>query len=674
MNQPATLTPRPMVLAYLEDHPKILNVLRAARKHAQEQNAKWCAVYVETPRIAASDDIDAHERMLRQLTIAEQMGGEIRHIEASSLEDGLRKVLEAEKNRLSLCVVGVTEARQKWKFWQKPTSWQRALDVASDYGAVETVPLSGASFTRSWPRLRPVPPRHFAYSLAAVTMAYIGALLMQWWMPPALFIINSQNVIVLFLIACTFAAGRYGLLPGLFAAVIGFFTANISFPELFHGFSFSNITDTLNIALFLLAAVLVAMFTRHAYAYVERMEQREVSTQALFTLYRIAATSFTRKQALEKLQQKLTHMLKMDVAFFLPTALNPTRIELAYPTGLTLDEADQKALEASWSEMKTKGLAAPGGSASRWRFEPMQAPGGEVGVLGVRPPEGKKLSPWYGRMLSAIADQTAAVLEHIELERSMESSRLSEEREKLRSMLLSSVSHDLKTPLSGIIGALSAVSTLQDRLPPAKRTDLLETALEEAHRLDTFITNILEMTKLENKKIELRQEWHKIDKLVTNIHERMEHRLQRHPLTIHPFPPDVEVYMDSAMVSQVLQNLLDNACKYTQPGVRIEIMAAADSAGYRVEVRDYGEGLPPDKLNVAFDKYARLHKKDSQVAGTGLGLAICRALMQAQGGTITAANHPQGGAVFTLTLPQWRNIQSATNPAPEEAKSYAHVR
>lgn len=659
------LPQRHLIIAFVEDHPKAMVVLRTARRRAQERGGKWRAVCVETPLQAAGGEDGYHEHMLRLMTLAQQMGAESTHIEAESMEAGLRKVLETEKERLALVVVGSSEADQR-RFRLRRSSTQRILRLACQYGAVETVPLSGQPFGRiTWPAqmLSTVRLRHLFYALLAVGIACIGAALLQYVLPPALFRINSQNVALLFMIACAFAAGRYGLVPGLLASVAGFFTANYFFIAPYRNIQIVNVTDALNMVLFLSAAVLISLFTSQTRGYAERVARRELSTQALFSLYRIAASAYTRQQALEKLQRKLTRMLGMEVAFFLPPVLSLERIEAAFPADLVLSEIDQQALENCWSEMKITGLASPFNPRAAWRFEPMMAQSGEIGVLGVHPPKNRRLDPWYGRLLTAIADQTASVLEHIELERSMEATRIWEEREKLRSMLLSSVSHDLKTPLAGIIGALSVIQSMGDRLPLERRADLMETALEEAHRLDSFITNILDMTRLESGKLEMRREFHDMGALVKHVTKRMQPRLRRHQITLHPMPAAVEVCMDVMMTEQVLQNLVDNACKYTPAGTGIEISGLAQERGFILEVRDHGAGLPPDKMEQVFDKYARLRKEDSQVAGTGLGLAICKAVMEAQGGWITAANHPQGGALFTLCLPEWRKTESIKHMA-----------
>ncbi len=497
--------------------------------------------------------------------------------------------------------------------------------------------------------------QHVLYALLTVGLAYIGALLLEENLPPAVFQMNNQNVVLLFVIACAFTAGRFGLLPGLVASFTSFLIVNYYFTPPYYSLKFYSLTDILNLSLFLSAALCISFFTSQAREYAKKSAKRELNTQALFTLYRIASTSSSRWQALEKLQGTLSHMLGMDVAFFLPSALNLERIEPAFPKGITLSETERKALDVCWKETKTTGLASLFESGIQWRFEAMLAPGGKTGVLAVRPRKKEKLDMWFGRLLTAIADQTAAAIEHIELERAMETTRIREEREKLRSMLLSSVSHDLKTPLASIIGALGVCRNQGNQLTIENQKTLIETAFEEAVRLDSFITNILDITRLESGKIIFRHDWHNAEILVKAVIKRLGHRLRHHQVVILPCTKNIEIYADVTMTSQVIQNLLDNAYKYTPAGTRIEVRLYEEDKGFCYEVHDYGAGLPPDKLERIFDKYARLQMKDSQVAGTGLGLAICKAVMEAQGGTITAENHPESGAVFTLRLPQWRH-------------------
>lgn len=653
---PHPVTHRNLVIVLVEDHPKAILLLRMARKRAQERNCKWRAVFVETPAHHKQAENGSQQRILQLLTAAEQMGGESEQFEAPSIEQGMKLLCAREGQRIDLVIIGSTQdSGYLSRFRALP--WIRTVRSVSQLAQVEILPLSGHSYRRSmseffsWRALR---PQHFLYAFGAVGVAYLGALLLERMLPPALFRMNDYNIALLFMISCAFVAGRYGLLPGLVASVGSFLTMNYYFTLPYHQLKVFAVTDIINMALFLSAALLISLFTSQTRGYAEKAKKRELSTQVLFTLYRIAAESFSRQQAMEKLQRKLERMLDVDVAFFMPPVLAPQQVDAAAPEDITLSDADRKALDACWRDTKATGVASPYNPGTLWRFEPMVSSGGEVGVIGIRPRRKNRIDAWFGRLLTAIADQTANVLAHLELERSMESTRIREEREKLRSMLLSSVSHDLKTPLAGIIGALSVHLSIGDRLSAEKRTSLLESSLEEAQRLDSFINNILEMTRIESGNIKFKQEWYGAKMMVDSVTHRLRHRLKNREVTVRPMPDD-EVFMDIVMTEQVLQNILENACKYTPDGSAIDIDCRIDpQQGFICAVHDHGEGLPQEKLAEIFDKYARLQKKDSQVAGTGLGLTISKAVLEAQGGWITAGNHPEGGAVFTFCLPQWR--------------------
>lgn len=667
---PSAAPRKNLIIVLVEDHPKAILLLRMARKRATERNCKWRAVYVETPARLRNKDEGTQERILRLLTTAEQLGGESEQVEAASLEKGMEMLCAREQQRLDLVILGSTESHSRFSRF-KASPWIRTVRSASMRTQVEIVPLSGPLYRARLTerlRLRNFRARYILYALASVGVALLGASLLERALPPALFRINEHNIALLFMTACAFAASRFGLLPGLIASVLSFLTVNYYYTIPYNTVKVDTVTDVLNMAIFLFAALLISLFTSQTRGYAENAAKRELGTQVLFTLYRIASEAFSRQQAIEKLQRRLERMLDVEVAFFMPPVLNPDRIEASAPENLVLSEADRKALEVCWRDTKTTGVASPYNPGTQWRFEPMVAASGEIGVIGVRPHKKNRMDAWFGKLLTAIADQTANILEHIELERSMEATRIREEREKLRSMLLSSVSHDLKTPLAGIIGALSVHQSLGSRLAESKRNELLDSSLEEAQRLDGFINNILEMTRLETGNITFKQEWHSAAVMVDSVCKRLRHRFKTRELIMRPIPRDIEAYMDVVMTEQVLQNILDNACKYTPEGTPIEVEAdATPGKGFTVSVRDHGGGLPENQLTQVFDKYARIEKRDSQVAGTGLGLAISKAVMEAQGGWVKAENHPGGGAVFTFCLPQWRTVAQLIT----EERSYA---
>ncbi len=665
-------TPRNLVVALVDAHPKSILLLHAARKRAREINGEWCVVYVESNDNPESLDDAVQSRLLRLCTLAEQMGGTAVQVQSPTLAQGIRQGLEMHQDRTAWVIIGShSETPGRIRHRRARTRmWQQIIDYISSYARVEMVPLGSPSIkiTREWGQIGSTRIHHFMYACLAVGIALLAAQQIEQLLPPALFKVNIQNISLIFMTACAFVAGRYGLLPGLVAGVLGAVTYNYYYVPPYDAFRIETVTEALNMSLFIFAAGLIALFTGRARKHSNRSERSERTTQVLFMLYRTASSAFSRHEALTTLQRKLTSILDIDVAFFMPPVMRPNELEIAVPESLTLEEIDETALQACWSDMKATGLGTPSHASASWRFEPMVAQSGMIGVLAVRPRSRPVLEVWLSRLLAGIADQTALIMEHFELTRTMEATRIREEREKLRSMLLSSVSHDLKTPLAGIIGSLSVHRSLGTKVPPEKRAELLDDALEEAQRLDSFITNILDITRLESGKVEFRPDWFEMQGVILHVIKRMNHRLKGRKITVMPGGENLEVYMDGMLGEQILQNLIDNACKYTPPGTHITITCTVrEGAGFCCEIRDFGDGIPPEKLTTVFDKYARIEKVDSQVAGTGLGLSICKAVLEAQGGWITAENHPEGGAVFTFCYPKWRVVRTDDSLSEEVA-------
>jgi K+-sensing histidine kinase KdpD len=228
---------------------------------------------------------------------------------------------------------------------------------------------------------------------------------------------------------------------------------------------------------------------------------------------------------------------------------------------------------------------------------------------------------------------------------------LNTERESMHRKMLSAVSHDLKTPLASVIGSLEVMERMKDRLSPEKQKELFAVALEEAYRLDAFVTNILDMAKLESGTVKPQRETMECDVIVRQAVARMGRRLSQS--TVQVVPADkVSFVTDVVLLSRVLNLLLDNAVKYggRKPVITITYGRAGGDA--YISVADEGDGIPADKIDTIFCKYTRISKQDNQIAGTGLGLAICKEIMKLLGGAIRAGGNPTGkGSAFTLSVP-----------------------
>jgi two-component system sensor histidine kinase KdpD len=244
----------------------------------------------------------------------------------------------------------------------------------------------------------------------------------------------------------------------------------------------------------------------------------------------------------------------------------------------------------------------------------------------------------------------ALALERAELAEAAETARVAAETEGLRNTLLASISHDLRTPLSVIAGASSALSDPSLTIGPAARTELAASIEEKAREMSELISNVLDLTRFEAGHVPLRRDWESVDDLVGLALVRLEGRLAAHPVEVD-LPADLPaVNVDAVRVTQVFTNLLDNAVRYTPAGTRIRIAAGHEDGMVRIAIEDDGPGLPPGDPERLFAKFQR-GRDEGEGGGAGLGLAICRAIVEAHGGSIRAANRPGGGARFEFTLP-----------------------
>jgi two-component system sensor histidine kinase KdpD len=318
-----------------------------------------------------------------------------------------------------------------------------------------------------------------------------------------------------------------------------------------------------------------------------------------------------------------------------------------------LDEADMAAARWSWEHNRAAGRGSDTLPGGRWLFLPLRTGSGPVGVIGIdRDAPGPLLTPDERRLLDALADQAAVAIERISLARGLAEARVLAETERLRGALLTSISHDLRTPLASILGTVSSLRSYADKYDSTERDELLATLQEEAERLNRFVGNLLDMTRLESGAIELRLDLVDVAEIVGAALEHAGNVLARHRIEVSVAADLPMVRLDAVLFEQVLFNLLDNAAKYSPPGSRIELRARRDGDVIALEVVDEGPGIPPGDLERVFDKFYRVQAQDRQRAGTGLGLAICRGFVEAQGGQIEARNRrDRSGAILTVRIP-----------------------
>jgi len=318
------------------------------------------------------------------------------------------------------------------------------------------------------------------------------------------------------------------------------------------------------------------------------------------------------------------------------------------PASYAPDQQELSVAQWVYEHRQPAGLSTDTLPGARALYLPLMASSGAIGVVGIQPnAAGQVFEPEQYHYLEAFANQTAIAIERSFLGEAAQRALLKAETESLRNTLLSSISHDLRTPLAAITGAATTLQQEDILLDTNSRLDLVGTIQEEAEHLNRIIKNVLDMTRLESGAITVNKEWQPLEEIVGAVVNRLGERLKEHPLTVKLQGNLPLVPFDSLLLEQVFMNLFDNAIKNTPKGSPLELSASESFYTVTVELADRGPGIPAGEEEHIFEKFVR----GKTTGGVGLGLAICRTIINAHGGKIWTENREGGGAVFRFTLP-----------------------
>ncbi|MCD6035553.1 MAG: osmosensitive channel Signal transduction histidine kinase [Rickettsiales bacterium] len=504
--------------------------------------------------------------------------------------------------------------------------------------------------------LRPVVQR-FGGSIVALFLASVVSYIFIL-VPDSYTEDNLVNIGMLYIIVTVYASITQGLWVGFLISMVGFGLYQLFFHHLVgeHTSLKDTLYDLLNLVLFIAASLVAALIGAQSKSKLETARERRRTTFAFSKLYGRLILCHGQEEVVQALGEGLSEIIKGKVYLFLPN--DKGVLEYCYPGG-ACPERYKEAAERVW---KT-GVPPKLHKDDPWPFfycvrmptkeMPTKDDSGKEGILGV------EISEWTHHTSSKIfihtlADQAAMAIERIMLADTVHKERMEKEQETIRSALLASVTHDLKTPLASVIGSLSSIRYV-DSLSKEAQDQLLVMAHEEAERLNKFINNILHMTRLESGGIKLDKDWQRPTTLVHQVLKRMEHRTVNHKVLVNDAAPGTLFLMDTGLVEQIMQNLVDNAVKYGAPQANITIEFYRDGDYGCIAVSNEGTGILSGCKARVFDKFYRSGKGDKHIAGTGLGLTICRAIMDLHGGMITLTELYPGarepGAKFILSFP-----------------------
>jgi two-component system sensor histidine kinase KdpD len=615
-------------------------LIRATRRMAGALGAPWVAVYVETPRHLKYSEED-RARIESNLRLAEKLGGETAVVEGSIhlAED----ILAFARSRNITKIILGKPSRPRWL---ELLQGSLVDTLIRESGEVDVYVITGdreGEAVKARLAARITSPLG-NYLLSAFTVGLATGL-------SGLLFHRTElaDIVMIYLLGILIVATRLGRGPSTLASILSVAAFDFFFIPPYLTFAVSDFRHVGTFAVMLLLGIVIGNLTERNRAQARLARSREQRTQALYRLGQELARSGGSTALVSSAIQSVTTQFQSQAVVLLPDVGGHLDLPVQ-PTAFPITDLERGVAQWVFDHGEPAGLGTNTLPGARATYLPLRGAVGSLGVMGVLPEGAPRWAePDQRQLLEAFATQTALALERALLAEQSAHDRRRADEERLRNALLSSVSHDLRTPLGVITGAVSTALETPDLPEPARR-ELLQSAQEEAQRLHRLVSNLLDITRLESGALDLHTEWTPMEEVVGAALNRRELATDAPRIRV-AIPADLPlVAMDGVLMEQLLLNLLDNALKYSPPGSPVDIKAWAAGKSLTLSISDQGPGIAAGDEDRIFEKLAR-GQAASNRPGAGLGLAICKGIVTAHGGRIQAVNHPQGGAQFLVTLP-----------------------
>lgn len=628
------------LLVCISANPLSERLVRTGRRLATQLDVEWFVLYVETPQHAQLSESE-RDRVARTMRLAEELGAKTVTVPDQTIADAI--LLYARSHNVTKIIVGKSLGTRWSDFWRgsvvdRIIHHSDEIDVyviSATTDSPSPIPHFAPASGRAW--------RQYLYGMGLVVLvSVIGQ--------PIRAVIEPTNLVMLYLLVVLVTATRWGRGPSVLTAVLSVLAFDFFMvpPQL--TFAVSDAQYMLTFLGLLAVGLVISTLTVREREQAESARRRETYTAALYDLSRDLTTAVSQDTVMQAAIRHIGELFNCETTVFLPEG------DLLTPYARSAEfrvEQDGYAV-ATWvfRHGQVAGLGTNTLTATGARYLPLKTAQGVIGVVGIKPRVGNNefLSADQQRLLEALLSQAALATEAVQLADKAHQAQLLRETEKLQTALLNSISHNLRTPLASITGALSSLRDDDHRLDINARRELLSTAWEEAERLNHLVGNLLNMTRLEAGAVKLALEPCDVEDLVGVTLTQMTNRLRNRQINVdvsNTLPP---VAIDLVLAAQALVNLVDNAVKYSSTGTPIDIRAYREREQVVIEVSDRGRGIPPTELEHIFDKFYRVQEM-SDTSGTGLGLSISKGIVDLHSGRVWATNRSGGGATFAIALP-----------------------
>lgn len=636
------------VMVCVSASPFSAQLIRTARRLAGGLQTELIAVHIETPTRRFPIGDKERDRIARNMRLAEELGAKTLTIVGNNL---VQEILEAARNHnVSSIVIGKPRHNRLWELWHGSI-----VDKLIRYsGGINVYAIQGDAEKDKEPSIKTMPKAasivwpHYGIGLLMTVTVTLFYLAFQKYL-------ELVNIALLYQVPVMLSAFWWGRWPSYFTALCGVAAFDFLFVPPTHTFNVADIRYLWSFITFLIVAFVIGGRTELLRAEADSARQRERSTRALYEFSKEIAAVIDLNVIAQGLVKQAADTVGRSIVMMLPDNSGKLSVWAEHILGeenqyRPLKDLSEAAV-ATWSyeHGQPAGRFTDTLPGAHYLYIPLKTNNNIFGVIGVHMGK-QQVTPEEKRLIDAWSGLAALAIERVRLAEQARAAALLTESDRLRTALFNSISHELKTPLSSIIGSVSSLSETEGVYTEAARRELLETIQDGATRMERLISNLLDTARLESGMMQLKIDWCDIEDVIGTALHRLRERTQQYSLDVCISEEIPLLRADCVLLEQVVLNLVDNAMKYSPKGSLISILAEMDDKTMLVSILDNGVGIPEEDLTKVFDKFYRVQQA-KQVSGTGLGLSICKGIIEAHAGDIWAERRPSGGTIIRFRVP-----------------------